>query len=228
MEKINYDMDSNNLEQKKLYTKNIINNNENSQYENDHNSQIKNKENKINLNSNILNKNNNNENEIEKLKNENIKLKELLNTKLKIISEYQKIIELSKEKFLLFNESNLNLKNKIELNDTKIKMYPTLIKSNEELNNKLNFYLNKIESLKEEMKHNESLNKNQLSNIDKSYKLKIKEYENEITDLNIFIEKLKLELDNLKNIIDILNTKNTNLEIEFSKIIEEKEKENEN
>ena len=63
-------MNSNNLEQK-----NIFNNNENPQYENDHNFQIKNKENKINLNSYILNQNNNYENEIENLKNGNIIIK---------------------------------------------------------------------------------------------------------------------------------------------------------
>ena len=173
MEKINYDMDTNNFEQKNLYIKNIFNNNENSQCENSNNPQVKNEENKINLNPHILNQSNNNENEIEKLKKENIQLKELLNTKLKIISEYQKIIEISKEKFLLFNESNLSLKNKIELNDKKIKMYPNLIKSNEELNIKLNFYLNKIESLKEEMKQNETLNKNQLSNSNFNFSIKI-------------------------------------------------------
>ena len=176
---------------------------------------------------NSLNKNYNElEAELNGKKIEISQLLDALNNKNNIISEYQKIIEESSEKFKLFNESNMCLKNKIEANESKVKMFPTLLKNNEELNKKITSYKNQIENLKNEIKQREDLYKNKLSNLDKNHKITIREYENEITDLKVEIGKLKLDLDNLKKKYDDLNQINSNQDIEFAKKYNDKEREN--
>ncbi len=114
---------------------------------------IKNYENKNE--ENINQKDILNENEIEKLKDQNVKLIELIESRNKIILEYKKIIEASAEKFKLYNDSNIFLKNKVETDEFKLKLLPNLLQSNEELNNKLNSNKKKIEKLKKEINDKE-------------------------------------------------------------------------
>ena len=176
---------------------------------------------------NSLNKNYNElEAELNGKKIEISQLLEALNNKNNIISEYQKIIQQSSEKFKLFNESNLCLKNKLESNEPKLKMFPTLLKQNEELNKKINSYKNQIEQLKNEIKQREDLHKNKLNNIDKNHRITIREYEDEITDLKVEIGKLKSDLNNMKKKYDDLNQINSNQDYEFSKKYNDKEREN--
>ena len=157
---------------------------------------IKNYENKNE--ENINQKDILNENEIEKLKDQNLKLIELIESRNKIILEYKKIIEASAEKFKLYNDSNLFLKNKVETDEFKLKLLPNLLQSNEELNNKLNSNKKKIEKLKKEINDKDDYYKKKINNIENNNKIKIEKDEKEISDLKKTIIQLNSDLESLK------------------------------
>ena len=73
------------------------------------------------------------ENDLEIIRNENIQLKDIINTKNQTIIDFQGLFEASKSKFDLFNQTNSALKARIEELESKLKMYPNILKNKEDL-----------------------------------------------------------------------------------------------
>ena len=143
------------------------------------------------------------ESELNYLKLQNAQLMDALNYKNCLIDEYQKMIEISTEKFKLLDEHNNNiLKNQKKPNqddEYTLKSNPNKLKGNkDDLNNKINNYENEIENLKEQYEKKEELQKVKLNNLEKNHKNQIKNYEEEIRKNKIKIEQLKTDLENLK------------------------------
>ena len=151
---------------------------------------------------NSLNKNYSQiEQELDILRKENNQLKEIINTKNQTIIDFQRLFEASKSKFDLFDKTNNSLKMKIAELESKLKMYPDLIKNNEDLNKKIINYESKIEQMKDEMNKKEEIYKIKLNNQEKMTKDAARAHEEEANDLKNEIMKLKNQLDTIKKIM---------------------------
>ena len=151
---------------------------------------------------NSLNKNYSQiEQELDILRKENNQLKEIINTKNQTIIDFQGLFEASKSKFDLFDQTNNSLKMKIIELESKLKMYPDLIKNNEDLNKKIINYESKIEQMKDEMNKKEEIYKIKLNNQEKITKDAARAHEEEANDLKNEIMKLKNQLDTIKKIM---------------------------
>ena len=167
------------------------------------------------------------ENDLEIIRNENIQLKDIINTKNQTIIDFQGLFEASKSKFDLFNQTNSALKARIEELESKLKMYPNILKNKEDLNQKMNDYESKIEQMREEYNTKEELFKVKLNNQEKINKSNLHSYEEEINDLKNEINRLKSNLDNLKKKNDDLELNKKTTEDNLNNKIIRYEKENE-
>ena len=174
---------------------------------------------------NSLNKN---YTEIESLlaqyKAENARLKEIIEGKNLTITEFQKVIKISESKFQLYDEANLALKLKNEELETKLKVLPELIANNGDLNQKMNGYEAKIENLKNESEKKEELYKVKLANMERINKSTIHQFEDDISELKITIEKLKVENEKLKQLLADANDRIKDNETTYKRTLLEKEK----
>ena len=82
--------------------------------------------------------------------------------------------------------------------ESKLKMYPDLIKNNEVLNKKIINYESKIEQIKDEMNKKEEIYKIKLNNQEKITKEAARAHEEEANDLKNETMKLKNQLDIIK------------------------------
>ena len=180
------------------------------------------------VNYNSLNKNYTQlENDLEIIRNENIQLKDIINTKNQTIIDFQGLFEASKSKFDLFNQTNSALKARIEELESKLRMYPNILKNKEDLNQKMNDYESKIEQMREEYNTKEELYKVKLNNQEKISKSNLHSYEEEINDLKNEINRLKNNLDNMKKKNDELTLNKKTSEDNLNNKIIKYEKENE-
>ena len=83
------------------------------------------------------------ESEFECLKLQNSQLMDAINSKNCLIDEYQKMLEVSKEKFEMLDKHNLQLKALNNERENKLKTLPNMLKNNEQLNDQINDYENK-------------------------------------------------------------------------------------
>ena len=164
--------------------------------------------------------------EYNKIKHENNQLKEAVAAKNLMINEFIKGFEISSNKFQKFNDKNTNLKLKNEEYESKLKIYPSLLKKNEELNLKINDYENKMNNIKEEQIKKIELYKIKYENNERNQKSTIKQYENEIEELKNEIESIKTKLENTKKVNEDLIEKDFNKSKEFDKKENNKKKEN--
>ncbi len=164
--------------------------------------------------------------EYNKIKHENNQLKEAIAAKNLMINEFIKGFEISSNKFQKFNDKNTNLKLKNEEYESKLKIYPSLLKKNEELNLKINDYENKMNNIKEEHIKKIELYKIKYENNERNQKSTIKQYENEIEELKNEIESIKTKLENTKKVNEDLIEKDFNKSNEFDKKENNKKKEN--
>jgi len=111
------------------------------------------------------------EQELENLRAENIQLKEIINTKNQTIIDFQGLFEASKSKFDLFNQTNNSLKMKIAELESKLKLYPNMVKNNDDLNKKIIEYESKLEQIKDEYNKKEEIYKAKLNNQEKLKKM---------------------------------------------------------
>ena len=167
------------------------------------------------------------ENDLEIIRNENIQLKDIINTKNQTIIDFQGLFEASKSKFDLFNQTNSALKARIEELESKLRMYPNILKNKEDLNQKMNDYESKIEQMREEYNTKEELYKVKLNNQEKISKSNLHSYEEEINDLKNEINRLKNNLDNMKKKNDELMLNKKTSEDNLNNKIIRYEKENE-
>jgi chromosome segregation ATPase len=166
--------------------------------------------------------------EYNKIKHENNQLKEAVAAKNLMINEFIKGFEISSNKFQKFNDKNTNLKLKNEEYESKLKIYPSLLKKNEELNLKINDYENKMNNIKEEHIKKIELYKIKYENYEKNQKHKIRQYEEEIEELKNEIETIKTKLENSKKINDDLSEKIVEQTNAFEKKENNKQKQNDN
>ena len=177
---------------------------------------------------NSLNKNYSQlESDLEIIRNENIQLKDIINTKNQTIIDFQGLFEASKSKFDLFNQTNSALKARIEELESKLKMYPNILKNKEDLNQKMNDYESKLEQMREEYNTKEELYKVKLNNQEKISKSNLHSYEEEISELKNEINRLKNNLDNIKKKNDELVFNKKSSEENLNNKIIRYEKENE-
>ena len=138
------------------------------------------------------------EKELTITKNENIQLKNLITAKNQRINDYQNLFEASKSKFELFEKNNNSLKLKIKELEGKLSSLPEMVQNNNELNLKLAEYENKIKLIKDEFNKKEELFHIKLGNQEKIAKSNIRNYEEDIVELNNEIRQLKNQIDLLK------------------------------
>ena len=167
------------------------------------------------------------EQELDVLRKENNQLKEIINTKNQTIIDFQGLFEASKSKFDLFDQTNNSLKMKIAELESKLKMYPDIIKNNEDLNNKIIKYETKIEQMKDEYNKKEEILKMKLDNQEKLNKDAARAHEEEANELKNEILKLKNQLDTIKKNNEELLEKQKMSEDNFNNKMINKEKENE-
>lgn len=148
---------------------------------------------------------------------ENAKLNKIIEGKNSTIEDYQEVIRLSKTKFEQYDEASTALKLKNEENETKLKVLPELLANNAELNQKINGYEARIENLKNQHEKKEELYKVKLANMEKVNKSTIHQYENDISDLKVTIEKLKVENEKLKSLLSDANDRIKDNESEYKK-----------
>ena len=148
---------------------------------------------------------------------ENAKLNKIIEGKNSTIEDYQEVIRLSKTKFEQYDEASTALKLKNEENETKLKVLPELLANNAELNQKINGYEARIENLKNQHEKKEKLYKVKLANMEKVNKSTIHQYENDISDLKVTIEKLKVENEKLKSLLSDANDRIKDNESEYKK-----------
>ena len=148
---------------------------------------------------------------------ENAKLNKIIEGKNSTIEDYQEVIRLSKTKFEQYDEASTALKLKNEENETKLKVLPELLANNAELNQKINGYEARIENLKNQHEKKEELYKVKLANMEKVNKSTIHQYENDISDLKVTIEKLKVENEKLKTLLSDANDRIKDNESEYKK-----------
>ena len=167
------------------------------------------------------------EQELDILRKENNQLKEIINTKNQTIIDFQGLFEASKSKFDLFDQTNNSLKMKIAELESKLKMYPDIIKNNEDLNKKIIKYETKIEQMKDEHNKKEEILKMKLDNQEKLNKDAARAHEEEANELKNEILKLKNQLDTIKKNNEELLEKQKVSEDTFNNKMINKEKENE-
>ena len=155
---------------------------------------------------------------------ENAKLNKIIEGKNSTIEDYQEVIRLSKTKFEQYDEASTALKLKNEENETKLKVLPELLANNAELNQKINGYEARIENLKNQHEKKEELFKVKLANMEKVNKSTIHQYENDISDLKVTIEKLKVENEKLKTLLSDANDRIKENESEYKKKLLESQK----
>ena len=155
---------------------------------------------------------------------ENAKLNKIIEGKNSTIEDYQEVIRLSKTKFEQYDEASTALKLKNEENETKLKVLPELLANNAELNQKINGYEARIENLKNQHEKKEELYKVKLANMEKVNKSTIHQYENDISDLKVTIEKLKVENEKLKTLLSDANDRIKDNESEYKKKLLESQK----
>ena len=155
---------------------------------------------------------------------ENAKLNKIIEGKNSTIEDYQEVIRLSKTKFEQYDEASTALKLKNEENETKLKVLPELLANNAELNQKINGYEARIENLKNQHEKKEELYKVKLANMEKVNKSTIHQYENDISDLKVTIEKLKVENEKLKTLLSDANERIKENESEYKKKLLESQK----
>lgn len=155
---------------------------------------------------------------------ENARLKEIIEGKNLTIAEFQKVIKISESKFQLYDETNLALKLKNEELETKLKVLPELIANNGDLNQKMNGYEMKIENMKNESDKKEELYKVKLANMERINKGTIHQFEDDISELKITIEKLKVENEKLKQLLADANDRIKDNETNYKRTLLEKEK----
>ena len=167
------------------------------------------------------------EQELDILRKENNQLKEIINTKNQTIIDFQGLFEASKSKFDLFDQTNNSLKMKIAELESKLKMYPDIIKNNEDLNKKIIKYETKIEQMKDEYNKKEEILKMKLDNQEKLNKDAARAHEEEANELKNENLKLKNQLDTIKKNNEELLEKQKMSEDTFNNKMINKEKENE-
>ena len=167
------------------------------------------------------------EQELDILRKENNQLKEIINNKNQTIIDFQGLFEASKSKFDLFDQTNNSLKMKIAELESKLKMYPDIIKNNEDLNKKIIKYETKIEQMKDEYNKKEEILKMKLDNQEKLNKDAARSHEEEANELKNEILKLKNQLDTIKKNNEELLEKQKVSEDTFNNKMINKEKENE-
>jgi DNA repair exonuclease SbcCD ATPase subunit len=167
------------------------------------------------------------EQELDILRKENNQLKEIINTKNQTIIDFQGLFEASKSKFDLFDQTNNSLKMKIAELESKLKMYPDIIKNNEDLNKKIIKYETKIEQMKDESNKKKEILKMKLDNQEKLNKDAARAHEEEANELKNEILKLKNQLDTIKKNNEELLEKQKVSEDTFNNKMINKEKENE-
>ena len=167
------------------------------------------------------------EQDLEMIKAENAQLKDLINTKNQAISEFQGLFEASKSKFELFNQTNSSLKARIMELESQLNLSSNNEKSGYNLKDKISEYESQIEQMTQEFANKEDLYKVKLANLEKTIKLNLSTAEEEKSDLNKQINKLKNNVESLKKINeDILNKsklteeKNNNTIFKYQKEIE--------
>ena len=129
--------------------------------------------------------------DIELLRAENAQLKDILNSKNQTILDFQGLFEASKSKFELFSQTNNSLKTKISELESKLKMYPDMVKNNDNLNQKMAEYESKIQEIKDEFNKREEFYKVKLINQEKMNQNSSKANEDEINELKNEVNKLK-------------------------------------
>ena len=134
----------------------------------------------------------------ELLRTENTQLKDILNSKNQTILDFQGLFEASKSKFELFSQTNNSLKTKIAELESKLKMYPDMVKNNENLNQKMAEYESRIQEIKDEFKKREEFYKIKLINQEKMNQNNSKANEEEIYELKNDVNKLKKQLEMTK------------------------------
>jgi hypothetical protein len=111
--------------------------------------------------------------------------------------------------------------------ESKLKMYPDIIKNNEDLNKKIIKYETKIEQMKDESNKKEEILKMKLDNQEKLNKDAARSHEEEANELKNEILKLKNQLDTIKKNNEELLEKQKVSEDTFNNKMINKEKENE-
>lgn len=161
------------------------------------------------------------------IQNENIQLKEMINSKNKNMVDFYGLLDASKSKFDLFNQTNLSQKEKISELESKLKMYQKMKNNNADMEQRMAEYESKIQQIKEEFNKKEDLYKIKLNNQERLYQTTLKSNEEEINDL-------KNETIRLKNQLNLARKKNEELlfskrqsEEQFNSKLMGKEKENE-
>ena len=161
------------------------------------------------------------------IQNENIQLKEMINSKNQNMVDFYGLLDASKSKFDLFNQTNLSQKEKISELESKLKMYQKMKNNNADMEQRMAEYESKIQQIKEEFNKKEDLYKIKLNNQERLYQTTLKSNEEEINDL-------KNEAIRLKNQLNLARKKNEELlfskrqsEDQFNSKLMGKEKENE-
>lgn len=161
------------------------------------------------------------------IQNENIQLKEMINSKNQNMVDFYGLLDASKSKFDLFNQTNLSQKEKISELESKLKMYQKMKNNNADMEQRMAEYESKIQQIKEEFNKKEDLYKIKLNNQERLYQTTLKSNEEEINDL-------KNETIRLKNQLNLARKKNEELlfskrqsEEQFNSKLMGKEKENE-
>ena len=156
----------------------------------------------------LTNKNSQLEQDLETLKNENNQLKDIINAKNKTIIEFKELVETSKSKFDLFNQTNNSLKMKIADLESKLKSYPNVLKNNNNLEQKISEYESKMEQIRDEFNKKEELYKVKMNNQEVLNRNELRSKDEEINELKNETLKLKNQLDLVcKKNDDLLNNK---------------------
>ena len=167
------------------------------------------------------------EQELENLRAENAQLKEIINTKNQTIIDFQGLFEASKSKFDLFNQTNNSLKMKIAELESKLKLYPNMVKNNDDLNKKIIEYESKLEQIKDEYNKKEEIYKVKLNNQEKLTKNAAKANEEEVNELKNEIMRLKNQLDSIRQKNEELLENKKLFEDTYNNKLVNQEKENE-
>ena len=167
------------------------------------------------------------EQELENLRAENAQLKEIINTKNQTIIDFQGLFEASKSKFDLFNQTNNSLKMKIAELESKLKLYPNMVKNNDDLNKKIIEYESKLEQIKDEYNKKEEIYKVKLNNQEKLTKNAAKANEEEVNELKNEIMRLKNQLDSIRQKNEELLENKKLSEDSYNNKLVNQEKENE-
>lgn len=165
------------------------------------------------------------ENELNQYKAESMRLNEIIQNKNCIIAEFQKLIELSTTKFEIFEETNMSLKLRIEEYEAKLQILPQLANENNDLKGKISGYESKIETLLNETSKREDIFKSKMNNFERSKNGTIRQYEEDIQELKIAIERLKIENEKYKKMSQEANLTLIDKETVFKKKMDDKERE---